>query len=366
MIPVANPLAQYLSYKEEIDQAIARVTNGGFYILGEETRNFEIEFAEYVGVAHCIGVGNGTDALAIALRAVGIRPGDEVITVSHTAVATVAAIESTGANPVLADIEEDSYCICPESVQRLISNKTKAIIPVHIFGHPADMERICALAKKHNLKVIEDCAQAHGARINGKKVGTFGDMATFSFYPTKNLGCIGDGGAVVSNNAELAESALLLRQYGWKERYISLYPGLNSRLDELQAAILRVKLKHLDQDNKKRGEIARHYNQAIGSCKSDRITAPKVRPGTEHVMHLYVVQSPDRDLARKIFEKQSVATALHYPMAVHQQPAYLKRLRKDDSLKNTERLYKSMFSLPMFPELDSRNIQQVCNMLIEL
>ena len=262
-IPVSNPKARFINRKNEFLKATESVIEKGMYILGDEVSLFEKEFAEYIGVKYCVGVANGTDAIAIALKALGVKAGDEVITVSHSAVATVAAIEMAGAVPVLADIEPDTRCMDPEKIIKLISPKTKVIIPVHIYGQPARIKEIIAIAHSNGLKVLEDCAQAHGAKVDNKKVGSFGDAAAFSFYPTKNLGAIGDGGAVVTNSFEVFENVLALRQYGWHQRYISDFPGVNSRLDELQAAFLRIKLKELDRDNSRRNEIAEKYSSSI-------------------------------------------------------------------------------------------------------
>jgi dTDP-4-amino-4,6-dideoxygalactose transaminase len=255
----SNPQAQYTAQKSAIDQAIGRVLESGRYILGEQVELFEKEFADYLKVKHAFGVASGTDALYLALVAGGVGRGDEVITVSHTAVATIAAIELCGAKPVLVDIEPDFYTLNPTQLKKAITKKTKAIIPVHLYGHPADMKSILAIAQKHNLLVIEDCAQAHGAIYYDQRVGSMGDIACFSFYPTKNLGALGDGGLVATNNQKLAKKLKLLRQYGWAKRYVSHIPGQNSRLDELQAAILRVKLKKLDKDNQQRIELASIY-----------------------------------------------------------------------------------------------------------
>jgi dTDP-4-amino-4,6-dideoxygalactose transaminase len=240
MILCGNPKAQYLARRDEIDAALKRVLESGWYILGEEVKAFEEEFASYIGVSYGVGVGSGTEAIHLALVACGIGQGDEVITVSHTATATVAAIELAGATPVFVDIEPDFYTMDPAKLDAAITSRTKAIIPVHIYGQPADMDPILEVAKKHNLRLIEDCAQAHGAIYRGKRVGSLGDVGCFSFYPTKNLGAIGDGGMLVTNNIELAQKARLLREYGWTERDVSQFAGWNTRLDEVQAAILRV------------------------------------------------------------------------------------------------------------------------------
>jgi dTDP-4-amino-4,6-dideoxygalactose transaminase len=303
MILCSNPKAQYLSYKSEIDTAISRVLDSGWYILGKEVKAFEKEFTGYIGVAHGIGVGSGTEALHLALVACGIGRGDEVITVSHTAVATVAAIELAGATPVLVDIDPEFYTIDPDKIESAITTHTKAIIPVHIYGHPADMDPIAEIAEKHNLKVIEDCAQAHGATYKGKRVGSFGDMGCFSFYPTKNLGAIGDGGIVVTGDKELAEKARLLREYGWAERYVSHFTGWNTRLDEIQAAILCVKLKHLDDDNSKREHIAEEYNKELGYVD---IILPKQRKDSTHVYHLYVIRAERRDALLSFLREKGI------------------------------------------------------------
>ncbi len=266
-IPQTDPHASYLAYKDEIDEAVARVLNGGRYILGNEVQSFEHEFAAAIGGAHAIGVANGTDALLLALRACGVGAGHAVFTVSHTAVATVAAIELTGATPVLIDIDPVSYTIDPELLEKaIITNPPgtpRAIVPVHLYGNPADLAAITTIARKYGLLVIEDCAQSHGASLDGRTTGTWGDIASFSFYPTKNLGALGDGGMVVTGSEELALKVRLLRQYGWRERYVSEIPGTNSRLDELHAAMLRVKLRHLASDNERRRSIASQYNSLL-------------------------------------------------------------------------------------------------------
>jgi dTDP-4-amino-4,6-dideoxygalactose transaminase len=265
----ADPKANYLAHKEEIDQAIRRVLDSGWYILGQEVAAFEQEFAQYLGVSQAVGVGSGTDALEIALRACGVGVGDAVITVSHTVVATVAAIELVGAMPVLVDIDPITFTLDPNRLEDTIAqhqgSRIKAIIPVHLYGHPAAMPAIKEIARRHDLYVIEDCAQSHGAAIKGRKTGAWGDLAAFSFYPTKNLGALGDGGAVVTDNAELAQKLRLLREYGWQRRYISEMPGMNTRLDEIQAAVLRVKLQYLDKENAQRRELAEVYNSRLSA-----------------------------------------------------------------------------------------------------
>ena len=268
MIPQTDPRASYLEHKAEIDTAIQRVLDSGWYILGKEVDAFERAFAAYVGITHAIGVANGTDALELALRACGIGPGDLVFTVSHTAVATVAAIELVGATPVLVDIDPATYTLDPNCLEAALAHppagRPKAVIPVHLYGQPADMPAILELVRRYDLYIIEDCAQSHGAKLAGRMTGSWGDIAAFSFYPTKNLGALGDGGMVVTKDHDLAEKVQLLRQYGWKKRYVSEYPGGNSRLDELQAAILHSKLPYLDLENHRRREIASQYSELLG------------------------------------------------------------------------------------------------------
>jgi dTDP-4-amino-4,6-dideoxygalactose transaminase len=356
MILCSNPLAQYNAHKAEIDAAIQRVLDKGWYILGEETKAFESEFAQYIGVTYGIGVGSGTEALHIALAACGIGPGDEVVTVSHTAVATVAAIELTGARPVFVDIEPDYYTLDPNRLEAAITKQTKAIIPVHLYGQSADMLPIFDIAKKHGLRIIEDCAQAHGARYQGRRVGTWGEIACFSFYPTKNLGALGDGGMVVTSDPELAEKARLVREYGWAERYISKIPGWNTRLDELQAAILRVKLRYLDADNEARVNLASKYDYALEGAG---LVTPKRRQGSTHVHHLYVVRSAERDEMQAFLKTRGVGALIHYPVPVHLQPAYRDTLRRSDNLLETEKAACEVLSLPIYPELHEKELQAV-------
>jgi len=359
-IPVANPKAQYTAHADEINEAVRQVLDSGWYVLGEQVKNFEAEFAAFHGLDHCIGVANGTEAISIALRAVGVRPGDEVITVSHSAVATAAAIEIIGARPVFADIDPITRCIDPASFEQLIWKRTKAVVPVHIYGHPADMKRIMEIAHKRDISVIEDCAQAHAAEIDGRKVGTFGDAAAFSFYPTKNLGAIGDGGAVITNSSEIAENVRADREYGWRERFISSSPGYNTRLDEIQAAILRVKLRYLEQDNARRRAIADKYDSA---ADGKVVCAPARTNGALHAMHLYVVECDDRASLGQALKSEGIGTGIHYPAAIHQQPAYAIRIRGYDRLPNTEALYKRILSLPMYPELTDEQVDRVCKAL---
>lgn len=356
MILCGDPGASYRAHKFEIDSAIERVLSKGWYILGEEVQAFEKEFSQYLGVAHSIGVGSGTEAIHLALAACEIGMGDEVITVSHTAVATVAAIELAGAKPVLVDIEPDYYTIDPAKIEEAITSKTKAIIPVHLYGQAADLDVILKIARQHGLKVIEDCAQAHGARYQGKKLGAWGDLACFSFYPTKNMGALGDGGMVVSNDGKLAEKVRLLREYGWQERYVSRIPGCNSRLDELQAAVLRVKLRYLDAENVRRSQLAALYDQAL---QTRDFILPQRRQNSSHVFHLYVVRSKQRDRLKFFFNEHGISALIHYPMPVHLQPAYKGRIRCGRLLGETELCSKEVLSLPLYPQLTESDIQRV-------
>lgn len=343
----ANPKAQYSSYKEEINIAIQRVLDSGWYVLGNEVELFEKEFSKYNNVAHTIGVGSGTEALHIGLRALGIGVGDEVITTSHTAVATASAIHLAGAMPIFVDIEPSHFSIDPNQIEAAISPKTKAIIAVHIYGHPCDMDSIMEIAKKYSLKVIEDCAQAHGAEYKKMRVGSIGDIGCFSFYPTKNLGAIGDGGAIVANDDSLADKLRLLREYGWEKRYISSQEGWNSRLDEIQAAVLRVKLKQLDKDNKKRQKLASLYQKNLSQLP---IELPNSRKNSSHVYHLFVVKTTSRDRLKKFLYKKEIGSTIQYPCPIHKQD-YFTKIVGDISLPITEKAAMAILSLPMYPEL---------------
>jgi dTDP-4-amino-4,6-dideoxygalactose transaminase len=359
-IPVGNPQAQFQAHEREIRAALDRVLASGWYVLGKEVQAFEAEFAAFLGVHHAIGVASGTDAVALALSCCGVRPGDEVITVSHSAVATVAAIEQIGAVPVFADIDPITRCIDPELIHALVSPRTRALVPVHIYGQPAPMPRIMEIAAQFGLKVVEDCAQAHGAEIGGKKVGSFGDAAAFSFYPTKNLGAIGDGGAVVTGSDLVAADCRARREYGWQERYISFFPGVNSRLDELQAGVLRAKLPHLASDNARRREIAARYSAALDGIA---LFPPATVPDTLHAMHLYVLETAQPDLLQAHLAAAGVGSARHYPAAIHQQPAYRGRIRGGDQLSATEALCRRIVTLPLYPELSEAQVARVCSAL---
>lgn len=365
MIRHADPQRGYLSHKREIDEAITRVLEGGRYILGPEVSQFEKEWAQYLGVNQAIGVANGTDALELALRALEIGPGDLVVTASNTAVATVAAIELAGAAPLLVDVDPETLTLSPARLEQALEcnrdRRIKAVIPVHLYGQPALIAEIVALAANHGVAVIEDCAQAHGAIVDGRKVGTFGIAAAFSFYPTKNLAALGDGGAVVTNDAALAERLTELRVYGWRARYISERTGMNTRLDDLQAAILRVKLRYLDAENARRREIAAQYDRALSGLP---ITLPSRGRGEEHAFHQYVVRTSERDALRRRLAEQQIETAILYPIPIHEQPAYRGRVAISDALTVTEEAARELLCLPIHPALSEANVQRVVDTII--
>jgi len=357
MIPCANPLAQYQSHQKEILEAINRVLESGNYILGPEVEAFEQSFSAYCGTDYAVGVNSGTDALILTLRALDIGAGDEVITVSHTALATIAAIIASGATPVLVDIDPVYYTMDPAYLQKAITSKTKAVIPVHIYGQSADMDTIMEIARAHNLLVIEDCAQATGTLYKGRRVGSIGEAGCFSFYPTKNLGAIGDGGMVVTKNEKLAQRIRQLRQYGWHINRNTEEPGLNSRLDEMQAAILNVKLKYLDGDNARRREIAQSYNKGLAGLP---IELPRERPDTTHVYHLYVIVCGQRDLLKERLAKNGVLAGVHYPVPGHLHRGYSRQCKlPSTSLSVTEDISGKVLSLPMYPEMTTMQVAQV-------
>jgi dTDP-4-amino-4,6-dideoxygalactose transaminase len=355
-IPQTSPRHAYLAQSEEIDAAIAGVLESERYILGNEVTAFESEFATFVGLEHGIGVANGTDALHLALRAIGVEAGDVVVTVANTAVATAAAIEMAGARVAFVDVDEETLNMSPDALDGFLrTTNVRAVVPVHLYGRVADMPAIARVARSHGVAIVEDCAQAHGAHFEGRTAGTFGDIASFSFYPTKNLGAIGDGGAVLTNDAVAADRMRLLRQYGWRERDRSILPGFNSRLDEIQAAILRVKLRRLTADNERRRTIAARYDAAL----SDVIRTPA--PDEGHVFHQYVVRTPDRDALRARLQSDEITALVHYPVPIHLQAAYEGRvIVADGGLPVTERAANEVLSLPMFPQLSDADVARVC------
>lgn len=361
MIPQVDLKACYLAQKAELDTAVQRVLQSGWYILGKEVETFEGLFACFCEVPHAVGVANGTDAVELALRAVGVKPGDRVATVSLTAVATVAAMEHLGAVPVLVDVDPQYATMCPQSLHRALEahGPVKAVVPVHLYGHCADMDAIMAIAAEHGAVVVEDCAQAHGARWHGRRVGSMGLAGAFSFYPTKNLGAFGDGGAVVASDPEVAENLRLIRQYGWKDRYDSVVEGINSRLDELQAALLAVRLTVLEQENSRRRDIAAIYQRELAAVPG--LALPVTRADEDPVWHQYVVRHAQRDALADCLRKAGIGTGVHYPLPVHTQRAYAGRVALDPrGLQQTETLCGTVLSLPMYAALSDDDALFVC------
>jgi len=362
MIPCANPAAQFYSYQVEIEAAVLNVLRGNRYILGEEVAALESEFAKYIGVNCAVGVANGTDALEIAVRALGIGPGDEVITVSHTAVATVAAIEAAGATAVLVDVDPIFYTLNPAQLPEVVTPKTKAVIVVHLYGQAADLDAIGQFCTDHKLFLIEDVSQAHGAKWEGRRLGSIGDVACFSCYPTKNLGAIGDAGLITTHDAALGNKVRMLREYGWQKRYVSDIVGRNSRMDELQASILRIKLRHLDADNDRRKQLSAIYSRLLAERG---MQLPATRENSEQVFHLYVIQTKQRDELLEYLKMNEVQAGIHYPLPIHLQPAYRNRVRTAENMSVTERLAKEVLSLPMYPELEMQRVNEVALKLLQ-
>ncbi len=366
LILPGDPKASYLAHKAEIDAALSRAIESGWYILGSEVLSFEQEFAAYLGVAEAVGVGSGTDAIYLALRTLGVGAGDAVLTVSHTAVATVAAIELAGAQPVLVDIDPATFTMDAQLLEAAIANhrgsRLKAIVPVHLYGHPADMQAIVEVAARHGLFIVEDCAQAHGAAIGRRKLGTWGDIACFSFYPTKNLGALGDGGALVTNRVEWAQRARMLRQYGWRERYISELAGMNTRLDEVQAAVLRAKLPYLDRENARRQEIAARYDAAL---QSTPLRLPQAGRDVTHVYHQYTLRTPRRDELAAFLRDRGIGVGILYPLPVHQQPAYRERpLAAFGGLRQSEQVCRELICLPVHPQLTDPQVASIAEHVV--
>ncbi len=367
-IPLIDLRAQYLTIKDGIDSALQRIIEKSAFIGGEANDRFEKEYAEYHQAAHCVGVANGTDALVLALRALGVGPGDRVLTTPFTFIATVEAITLNGASPVFADIDPVTFNLSPDAVLRAIRLLTphdrrtlKALLPVHLYGRPADMIRLGQIAAAEGLRIVEDCAQAHGATIAGRRVGTFGSAGTFSFYPGKNLGAYGDAGAVISNDGELIDRIRCIRNHGRAEKYTHLMEGVNSRLDGMQAAILRVKLARLDQWNQRRRELASRYNELLAPCT--RITRPGIDDGT--VFHLYSIRHPDREGLREFLVKNGIAAGVHYPIPLHRQPAYERLGLGDGSFPEAEKAAHEVISLPLYPEMSDETIRQVADRVRE-
>lgn len=362
-IPFVDLYAQYLSIKEDIDEAIEKTIRNSAYIGGQAVKDFEKAFARYLGIDYVIGCGNGTDSLEILLTCYGVGAGDEVIVPAISWISTSEAVTAVGATPVFVDIHPDYFTIDIEKIEQAITAKTRAIIPVHLYGFPADMPAVMTIAQKHNLVVIEDCAQAHGAKINGKTVGTFGNASSFSFYPGKNLGAYGDAGCMATNDGKIEELARMKAHHGQKGKHNHLIEGRNSRLDGLQAAILLAKLPYLENWTEKRIELAQLYNdKLLGSG----VIVPVKRNGYRHVFHVYVIRSTQRDKIKKALSDFGVETAIHYPGALPFLPCYSNRGFVPQDFPVAYQYQSSILSLPLFPELDPEDIQSICNLISRL
>lgn len=360
-VPFGDLKVHYNSLQNQIDQAVQRVLASGYYILGPELERFEREFAEYLGVNHVVGCASGTEAIYLALAAAGVHAGHEVITVAHTAVPTISAISMTGAEPVFVDIDPDSYLMDVSKVEASITSRTKAIVPVHLYGRMVEMEPLLKLAARHGIPVIEDVAQATGATYNAAMAGSLGQFGAFSFYPSKNLGAFGDGGGVSTNSKEGYERLLRLRNYGQSKRYYHDEIGINSRLDEVQSAILSAQLPYVAGWNERRRQIAARYTQGLAGC----VLTPREAGNAPHVYHLYVIQTGDRDGLQKYLLEKGIQTLIHYPVPAHMQKAYQYRGYKEGSLPVTEAVTKRILSLPMFPQLVDDQIDMVVHEIRE-
>jgi dTDP-4-amino-4,6-dideoxygalactose transaminase len=355
-VPYLDLKEQYHRIKSEIDAAIARVLDSAQFVLGAEVSAFEEEFAAYCGASECIALNSGTSALHLALLAVGIKPGDEVITVPFTFVASVAAVIYAGARPVFVDIDPRSFTMDPSALEAAITSRTRAILPVHLYGQPADMDPIIELARRHGLAVIEDAAQAHGAHYKGKPVGSVGDIACFSFYPTKNLGAYGEGGAVTTSNADYAKTIRMLRDWGQDSKYHHVLRGYNYRMEGFQGAILRVKLCHLENWIEARRAVARQYDHLLADCV---LQLPEEMPWARHVYHVYTLRADDRDRLQASLRAEGIQTAVHYAAPAHLQPAYANLGYGEGSLPHSERAARQVLSLPIYPEISEPAIAKV-------
>ena len=360
-VPFVDLKTQYQNIKEEVISEISQALDGMQLFLGKNVQGLESEFAEYCDTEFAIGVGSGTDALHVALRACGIGRGDEVITVANTFIATAEAIILAGANPVFVDIDADTFTIDVSQIESAITSNTKAIIPVHLYGHPADMDPIIELANKYNLKVIEDACQAHGAEYNGRRTGSLGDIGCFSFYFSKNLGAYGEAGMITTSNPEIARMCRMIRDHGQSIKYHHSTFGFNGRLDEIQAAVLRIKLPYLEGWTENRRSLARAYNEGL----SKSLLCPKEMPWAKHVYHLYVIRTPERDQLKEWLESRGIAAGMHYPIPIHLQEAWQGYSNGNISLPVTEKVVGEILSLPMFPELAFEDIDNICNSILE-
>jgi dTDP-4-amino-4,6-dideoxygalactose transaminase len=364
-VPMLDLSEQYQELRTEVIDVLDQVMGSSRFILGDNVKKLEEDVAKYSNVAYGIGCGNGSDAIHIALQAMGVGPGDEVITTAFTFFATGGAIVRAGAKPVYVDIDPVTFNIDPEKIEAAITENTKAIIPVHLYGQMADMERISEIAKKHNLGVVEDAAQAIGAKHNGKTVGELGSAATYSFFPTKNLGAYGDGGMIVTDNADIAEKSRVIRVHGSKPKYYHHVLGYNSRLDELQAAVLNVKFPHLDRWSDLRREKASTYTSLLKEKLGDLVVTPVEKDGNHHVFHQYTLRVENRDELQNYLKEQGVATMVYYPLPLHVQPVFADLGYKEGDLPETEKAAKEAISLPMFPELKTEQQEYVVAKIAE-
>jgi dTDP-4-amino-4,6-dideoxygalactose transaminase len=358
MVPYLDLKAQYRGIASEIDAAVRRVLENCSFILGPEVADFEAAFARYCTARHAVGMNSGTSAIHLALLAAGIGPGDEVITAPFTFVATVAAIEYAGARPVLADIGADDFCLDPDGIEAAITPRTKAIMPVHLFGQCADMDRVGAVARRHGLLVIEDAAQAHGAEYRGRRAGTLGEMGVFSFYPGKNLGAAGEGGALVTDHPDFAARARVLRDWGAEKKYQHVYKGYNYRMEGLQGAILGVKLRHLEAWTEARRRNAARYAELLEGLP---VRLPRELPGRRHVWHVYSIRTPRRDELQASLTARGIATGIHYPTPVHLQPAYADLGYKAGDFPVAEAASREVLALPIYPELTDDQLREVAD-----
>ena len=359
MIFFSNPKQQNQKYKKEIIKSIIKVFNSNKYILDNEVKKLESKFSKFINTKYCLGVANGTEALELSLRTLNIGKGDEVISVAHTAPATISAIYSVGSTPILIDVEDQYYTLDSTLLEKAITKKTKCLILVHLYGMVADIEKIKKICKKKSIYLIEDASQAHGSLFNKKRIGSFGEIGCFSCYPTKNLGAIGDAGLIVTNSKKYYNKMKMLRQYGWNQKKIVNFPGYNSRLDELQAAILNVKLKYLDKDNKIRRRIANFYDKNI---KNDKFIKPRIRKNSLPVFHLYVLQCENRKKFLNYMRKNKIICGIHYETPAHKHKGY-KTVKISGDLNITNKICKKVVSLPIYPELTIRELNLITNLI---
>jgi len=364
MIPLVDLHAQYMSMKSEIDKAVGRCISQSHFIKGEDVARFEDSFARYLGIKHCVGCGNGTDALEIILKALNIGPDDEVIVPALSWISTAESVNSAGAEPVFADIKESTFSIDPEKIEQLITKKTKAIMPVHLYGCPADMDEIMSIAKKHDLNVVEDCAQAHGAIYKGKKVGTFGIASAFSFFPTKNLGAYGDAGAIVTDDPDILEKARRISNHGQlNQKHQHDFTGRNSRLDTMQAAVLEVKLRHLDSWNAKRIYLAGLYKERLSGLTD--LILPVTSDGRTHVFHLFVIRTKKRETLIASLNKNEIGWSIHYPYPLPHLKAYKYKRHVIGDFPVSEKVCNEIISLPLYPELSEDQVDKICKTIID-